>query len=69
MAIDIGAVFAGAVITETVFGWDGMGFDCSSRARLRIDLLLAWLMVTGIFVVLFNLAADPCTGCSTRGVT
>jgi peptide/nickel transport system permease protein len=59
MAIDIGAVFAGAVITETVFNWAGMGrLFIDSLRGYESNVLLAWMMVTGIFVVIFNLAAD-----------
>jgi peptide/nickel transport system permease protein len=59
MAIDIGAVFAGAVITETVFNWAGMGrLFIDALQGYESNVLLAWMMVTGVFVVLFNLAAD-----------
>jgi len=59
VAIDIGAVVAGAVITEYVFGWHGMGFEIVTAVRnYDTDLLLAWLMLTGVFVIGFNLIAD-----------
>jgi peptide/nickel transport system permease protein len=59
MAIDIGAVFAGAVITETVFNWAGMGRLFIDALRdYESNVLLAWMMVTGVFVILFNLVAD-----------
>jgi peptide/nickel transport system permease protein len=59
MAIDIGAVFAGAIITESVFNWAGMGRLFIDALRgYESNILLAWMMVTGIFVILFNLAAD-----------
>ena len=59
MAIDIGAVFAGAVITETVFNWAGMGRLFIDALRdYESNVLLAWMMVTGVFVILFNLLAD-----------
>lgn len=59
VAIDFGLVLGGAVITETVFGWAGMG-------RLLVDALgvgdvnvvQAWLLVTAMMVVVFNLVAD-----------
>ncbi len=59
VAIDFAAVFGGAVITETVFAWQGMG-------RLLIDainnydpnVVAAWLLVTGAVVIIFNLIAD-----------
>ena len=59
MAIDIGAVFAGAIITETVFNWSGMGRLFIDALRgYESNVLLAWMMVTGVFVIVFNLFAD-----------
>ena len=59
VAIDFGAVIGGAVITETVFSWRGMGqlFVDSLFAR-DTDVLLGWLLVTSILVIFFNLIAD-----------
>jgi peptide/nickel transport system permease protein len=59
IAFDVGAIVGGAVITETVFGWTGMG-------RLFIDGLnahdpnpvMAFFVVTGTLAVVFNLIAD-----------
>jgi len=59
VAIDIGAVFGGAVITERVFSWQGMGaLLIQGVTQNDVNILLAWLMVTSVFVVLFNLIAD-----------
>jgi peptide/nickel transport system permease protein len=59
VAIDIGAVFGGAVITERVFSWQGMGaLLVQGVTQNDVNILLAWLMVTSVFVVLFNLIAD-----------
>lgn len=59
VAFDISGIIGGAVITESVFQWDGMG-------RLFIDGLresdpnrvMAFFVVTGAFAVFFNLLAD-----------
>lgn len=59
MAIDIGALFGGVIITEKIFSIPGMG-------RLFYDSILAgdatvlatWVVVVAIFIVLFNLLAD-----------
>jgi peptide/nickel transport system permease protein len=59
VAFDISGIIGGAVITESVFEWEGMG-------RLFIDGLrefdpnrvMAFFVVTGLFAVLFNLLAD-----------
>jgi peptide/nickel transport system permease protein len=59
VAIDIGAVFGGAVITERVFSWQGMGALLVQGVQTSdVNVLLAWLMVTSVLVVLFNLIAD-----------
>jgi peptide/nickel transport system permease protein len=59
VALDVGAIFGGAVITETVFAWHGMGelFIQAVHAR-DVNVVLGWLLVSGLFVILFNLIAD-----------
>ena len=60
VALGIGALFAGAIITETVFVWHGMGeylFD-NGIGQNDINVVLGWLLVSAVFVVLFNLIAD-----------
>ena len=48
-----------AVITERVFSWQGMGaLLIQGVTQNDVNILLAWLMVTSVFVVLFNLIAD-----------
>jgi peptide/nickel transport system permease protein len=59
VAIDTGAIIGGAVITERVFSWQGMGALLVDGVNASdTNVLLAWLMVTGIVVILFNLIAD-----------
>lgn len=59
VAIDFAAVFGGAVITERVFAWQGMGTLLVEGVRTYDpNMVLAWLMVTGVIVILFNLMAD-----------
>lgn len=63
MAVDIGALFAGLIVTETIFGWPGMGqLFVSSILQGDTNILLPWLVVTASFVVLFNLLADLAYG-------
>ncbi len=58
-AIDIGAIFGGAIITEYVFSWHGMGELLIVGVSIGdLNVVLAWLMVTSIIVILFNLIAD-----------
>jgi peptide/nickel transport system permease protein len=63
MAVDIGSLFAGLIVTETIFSWPGMGqLLVSSLLQGDTSILLPWLMVTAAFVVLFNLLADVLYG-------
>jgi len=58
-ALNFGAVLGGAVITETIFAWPGMGkFFIDSLVRGEIYTLMAWLMVTAVAVIFMNLVAD-----------
>ena len=58
-ALNIAAIIGGAVITETVYEWQGMGrfllLEIASRDRYGT---MAWLLAAGFFVVLGNLMAD-----------
>jgi ABC-type dipeptide/oligopeptide/nickel transport system permease component len=59
VALDFGTLIAGAIITERVFAWNGMG-DFFTDALTEKDprSLLAFVMVTALSVILFNLIAD-----------
>ena len=63
VAIDFGAIAGGATITEGIFAWPGMGslFFDSLQSR-DYPVLLAILLLSGFFVVLFNLIADVLYG-------
>ncbi|MEU9506636.1 ABC transporter permease [Micromonospora sp. NPDC048170] len=59
VALDLPVVFSGAVITETVFQWRGMGgFLLESIAIRDTNAVLAWLLIAATAVVVFNLIAD-----------
>ena len=59
VALDFGALLSGAIITETVFGWAGMGrFFSEALSQKDPRSLLAFVMVTALSVVIFNLIAD-----------
>jgi peptide/nickel transport system permease protein len=58
-ALDIGLLFSGFVITETVFSIHGMGLVfVSALQEGDATLLLAWTMLTALAIILFNLLAD-----------
>ncbi len=56
---DIARIFSGAVITETIFGWPGIGrmFIQAIGAR-DYPLLMGILMMGSTMVIVFNLLAD-----------
>ena len=63
MALDIGALFGGLIITETIFSWPGMGqLFVTSLLNGDTRILLPWLMVTASFIIAFNLLADVLYG-------
>ena len=58
-ALDFAGILGGAVITETIFGWHGMGQYLIDSIRTRdAYALMAWLLVAGAAVVIVNLIAD-----------
>ncbi len=59
MALDLAGLFSGAVITETVFAWPGIGrlFIQSTFSR-DYPLMMGILMMGSFMVVFFNLVAD-----------
>ncbi|MDT8341673.1 MAG: ABC transporter permease [Longimicrobiales bacterium] len=59
MALHLATLFGGAVITETVFAWPGIGrmFVTAMMAR-DYPLLMGILLLGSVMVVLFNLLAD-----------
>jgi peptide/nickel transport system permease protein len=63
VALNFGALLGGAVVTETVFALDGMGFYFVNQLNLGDPYpVMAWLMVTATLVVVFNLIADIAYG-------
>ena len=59
VALDVGALVGGLVVTEEIFSISGMGrlFVTSLRAG-DAPVLLAWMVVTSGAVIAFNLLAD-----------
>ncbi|MBA3524029.1 MAG: ABC transporter permease [Geodermatophilaceae bacterium] len=59
VALGVGLIMGGAVITEQVFVWHGMGeYLLEGVAQNDLNPVLGWLLVAAFFVVLFNLIAD-----------
>jgi peptide/nickel transport system permease protein len=63
VALDFGTIIGGAVVTETVFSLDGMGrYFVNALFTNDPYPVMAWLMVTAVMIVLFNLVADIAYG-------
>lgn len=59
VALDLPALFSGAIITETVFQWRGMGgFLLESIANRDANAVMAWLLIAAFAVIVFNMLAD-----------
>lgn len=59
MALDLPFLFSGAVFTEVIFSWPGMGRLFYDSAELRdYGVLMAVIMITSTLIVLSNLLAD-----------
>ncbi|MGL4243329.1 MAG: ABC transporter permease [Beijerinckiaceae bacterium] len=59
IAFDIGALIGGAVITERVFAWTGMGqLFQTGLQNVDPNPVMAFFLVTGIVAIVFNLIAD-----------
>ncbi|NMI02131.1 ABC transporter permease [Pseudonocardia acidicola] len=58
-ALDIASIIGGAVVTETVFQWKGMGdFLLQSIRTDDVYATSSWLLVSAVVVIAFNLIAD-----------
>ncbi len=58
-ALDTAFLLGGAIVTETVFQWHGMGALFATGLRdVDVYLLMGWLLVSGAIIIAFNLIAD-----------
>lgn len=59
LALDLPVLFNGAVFTETMFSWPGMGrLFIESAFRVDYALLMAIILISAGLTVFFNLLAD-----------
>jgi len=59
MVVDFAAIIGGAIITERVFGWRGMGTLFNKAiSDFDLNLLMGVFFITSTLAVLANLAAD-----------
>ena len=58
-ALNFGALLGGAIITETVFSLDGIGFYFIQKlTNLDLYAVMAYLLITAVAIIVFNLIAD-----------
>jgi peptide/nickel transport system permease protein len=59
IAFDFGGLIGGAIITERIFAWQGMGslFNFGLQA-VDLNLVMGVFLVTGVVAVVFNVIAD-----------
>lgn len=58
-ALNFGGLLGGAIITETVFTLDGIGYYFIQKlGQLDVYAVMAYLMVTSVIIIAFNLIAD-----------
>ena len=59
LALKVGLIFNGAVITETVFAWPGLGFLLvDSLNKGDYNVARGILIISAALIVIFNLVAD-----------
>lgn len=59
LVVDFAGIIGGAIITERVFGWRGMGTLFNAAiTNMDLNLLMGVFLVTGTLAVLANLIAD-----------
>jgi peptide/nickel transport system permease protein len=63
LALTLGGQLGGAIVTETVFTLDGMGFYFIQKlGQLDLYAVMAYLVFTSVIIILFNLIADVLLG-------
>lgn len=52
-------LFSGALVTETIFGWPGVGrLFVDALSMKEYPVLMGMMMFTSVFVIVGNLIAD-----------
>lgn len=68
-AVDLGSMFGGAVLTESLFGIPGLGKTLIDGVKaIDLPVVVGVVMVTGTFVVLANVVADLLYAAADRRV-
>ena len=63
ITLTFGALLGGAIVTETVFTLDGMGFYFITKlGQLDLYAVMGYLLVTSVIIIVCNLVADVLYG-------
>lgn len=63
IGLQLGGLYGGAIVTETVFGWPGVNTVALSAISSRdMPVIQAYVIVVGVLVVLTNLVIDAIYG-------
>ena len=61
VALSLPGLVAGAIVTETIFAWPGMGrLFYNALQQFDFALLMGYMMLVSFLVIFFNLVADIC---------
>ena len=64
IGLQMGSLFSGAILTETIFSWPGMGQLIVDRVLARdYPVVQGVVLVAALLFVLINLATDICYTC------
>jgi peptide/nickel transport system permease protein len=59
VALELPFLFSGAIVTESIFSWTGMGLLFIDGVRARdYFLLMGLILIASTFVIICNLIAD-----------
>ncbi len=59
MALNLPTLFGGALFTETIFSWPGIGrLFYNAATRVDFPVLMAIVMINAVLIIAFNLIAD-----------
>jgi len=63
LGLSLPDMVGGAIITEQIFNWNGLGqLTVTATVRRDIPVVMALVMLSGIVIVTANLLADLCYG-------
>ena len=69
IALNVGALISGAVVTESIFQLDGLGpYFLNNLLSQDVYPVMAWLMLSAMAIIVLNLVADIVYGYLDRRI-